>query len=412
MERSPAAPLVYDPFSYAIHEDPYPTYKRLRDEAPAYYNPERDFWALSRYADVHAALHDWQTYSSVGGVALERSGHTPPMIIAMDPPRQMKLRKLVSSVFTPRRVAQMEPQVRGLAAAYLDPLVERRTFDFIDDFAGRLPMNVISTMLGVPPDDHGSLRRWSDALLHREPGQASVTPAGMDGAANLVRYFAATLAQRRQQAGEDLISALIAAEIDGERLADDEILGFCFLLVIAGNETTTKLLGNAALLLFRYPGQRALLAAEPHRIADAVEEVLRFDTSTQMLARVLTRDVALHGCTMAAGKRVLLLIGSGNRDERVFERPDEFDVCRRPQPHLSFGFGIHVCLGASLARLEGRVALEELLARMPDYGIEESGLVRVHSGNVRGYAHMPMQCGARRRATGCATEESRTTTFR
>jgi len=386
------APLQYSPFAYEIHEDPYPTYKRLRDEAPAYYNPDLDFWALSRFQDLYEAMHDWQTYSSVGGVTLERgSGHAPPMIIAMDPPRQAKLRKLVSSVFTPRRVATMEPRVRALTNKYLEPLVARGAADFIGDFAGKLPMDVISTMLGVPSEDQDMLRGWSDALLHREPGSGAVPQAGMEGGANLVRYFAAELARRRRQPGEDLVSGLITAEVDGERLADDEILGFCFLLIIAGNETTTKLLGNAMVLLARHPDQRTLLVDDPARIPDAVEEVLRFDTSTQMLARVLTRDVALHGHTLRQGKKVLLLIGSGNRDERTFERPDVFDIRRPAQQHLAFGFGIHVCLGASLARLEGRVALEEILARLPNYDVDTAGLVRVHSANVRGYAQVPIR---------------------
>jgi len=386
-----SAPVTYDPYAYEIHEDPYPTYQRLRDEAPAYHNPELGFWALSRYQDVYDALHDWQTFSSVGGVALEGSGKAPPMIIAMDPPRQTKLRKIISSTFTPRRMALLEPRVRAMTAEYLDPLCERGEFDFIQDFSAKLPMDVISTMLGVPRHDQDQLRHWSDTLLHREPGQASVTPAGVQAAGNLVRYFAQDLGRRKREPGDDLISALIAAEVDGERLTDEEIFGFCFLLVIAGNETTTKMLGNAMFLLHRHPEQRALLAREPSRVAAAVEEVLRFDTSTHMLARVLTRDVERHGKLLPKGDRVLLLIGSGNRDERVFDRADEFDITRPPQQNLSFGFGTHVCLGASLARLEGRVALEEMLARMPDYTIDEAGLERVHSPNVRGYARMPMR---------------------
>lgn len=384
-------PVTYDPYAYEIHEDPYPTYKRLRDEAPAYRNPQLGFWALSRYQDVYDALHDWQTYSSVGGVALEGSGKAPPMIIAMDPPRQTKLRRIISSAFTPRRIALLEPRVRAMTDEYLDPLCERGSFDFIQDFSAKLPMDVISAMLGVPRQDQDQLRQWSDALLHREPGQAAVTPAGMEAAGNLVRYFAQDLGRRRQEPGDDLISALIAAEVDGEGLAAEEVLGFCFLLVIAGNETTTKMLGNAAFLLHRHPEQRALLVREPARLADAVEEVLRFDTSTHMLARVLTRDVERHGQHLKQGERVLVLIGSGNRDERVFEHADEFDITRPLQQNLSFGFGTHVCLGAALARLEGRIALEALLARLPEFRIDEGGLERVHSPNVRGYARMPMR---------------------
>lgn len=387
--------VTYDPFAYDIHEDPYPTYRRLRDEAPAYHNAERGFWALSRYQDVYDAMHDWQTYSSADGVSFERaSAARPPMIIAMDPPRQVQLRKLVSKAFTPRRIALLEPTIRTLTRKYLEPLLARGSGDFIEDFSAKLPMDVISTMLGVPDADQDMLRGWSDALLHREEGQAEVTREGQAGSGNLVRYFATFLAERRTRPGaDDLMQALIVAELDGERLTDAEIIGFCFLLVIAGNETTTKMLGNAVTLLARHPDQRRLLAADPGKIPDAIEEVLRFDNSTQMLARTLTRDVVLHGCTMERGARLLLLLGSGNRDERIFERPDEFDIRRTSRPHLAFGYGMHVCLGASLARLEGRVALEELHARAPEYTIDTRGLVRVHSPNVRGYARVPVMFG-------------------
>ncbi len=385
-------PALYDPYAYEIHEDPYPAYRRLRDEAPAYHNAERQFWALSRFADVHAAMQDWQTYSSAEGVALERATTLHiPMIIAMDPPRQAKLRRLVSKGFTPRRVAEMEGDVRALSRKWLAPLLARGHGDFITEFSAKLPMDVISTLIGVPPEDQDLLRGWSDALLHREPGQSTIPRQGLEGSANMIRYFTDVIARRRRQPIDDLVSALLAADVDGERLADEEIIGFCFLLVIAGNETTTKMLGNAIVLLDRHPAQRALLAREPGRIAAAVEEVVRFDNSTQMLARTATRDVALHGHTIPTGARVLLLVGSANRDERAIPHADEFDVTRAPAEHLAFGVGIHFCLGASLARLEGRVALEEFLARVPEYTIDTAGLTRVHSPNVRGYARVPIQ---------------------
>jgi cytochrome P450 len=390
------APLVYDPYAYEIHEDPYPTYKRLRDEAPAYYNAQLGFHALSRFHDVWNAIQEWDTFSSAEGVSLERgSGARPPMIIAMDPPRQQKLRRLVSKAFTPRRVAELEPTVRALTRKYLEPVISRGACDFVQDFAAKLPMDVISTMMGVAEGDQDMLREWADTLLHREEGRSEIPQAGLEASGKLARYFAEDLVRRRRQPGDDLISALLDAEVDGERLTDAEIVGFCFLLVIAGNETTTKMLGNAMVLLQRHPDQRAWLVANPGGLAGAVEEVVRYDNSTQMLARVLTRDVSLHGTTMQAGRKLLLLIGSANRDERAIERPDEFDVRREPS-HLAFGHGLHVCLGASLARLEGRVALEEVLPRMPDYAVDPAGLVRVHSANVRGYSHVPMRftpCG-------------------
>ena len=390
-----AAPLVYDPYAYEIHEDPYPTYTRLRAEAPAYYNPTLDFWALSRFQNVWEAIQDWDLYSSAEGVSLERGSGGPPMIIAMDPPRQQKLRRLVSKAFTPRRVAALEPTIRALTRKHLEPLLATGACDFIQDFAAKLPMDAISTMMDVPESDQDQLRGWADTLLHREEGKADIPQAGLEAAGKLARYFGEDLARRRARPGDDLISALLDAEIDGERLSDAEIVGFCFLLIIAGNETTTKMLGNAMTLLARHPDQRAWLLANPDGIAGAVEEVVRYDNSTQMLARVLTRDVALHGVTMPAGKKVLLLVGSANRDERSFERADQFDIRRREPNNLAFGHGIHVCLGASLARLEGRVALEEVLPRMPEYEIDAAGLVRVHSANVRGYSNVPLRFAPR-----------------
>ena len=384
-------PLVYSPYAYEIHEDPYPTYKRLRDEAPVYYNPQLDFYALSRFHDVWNAFQEWDTFSSAEGVSLEQSSTArPPMIIAMDPPRQQKLRRLVSKAFTPRRMAELEPTVRALTRKYLEPVISRGACDFVQDFAAKLPMDVISTMMGVAEGDQDMLRGWADTLLHREEGKSEIPQAGLEASGKLARYFAEDLARRRRRRGGDLISALLDAEVDGERLTDAEIVGFCFLLVIAGNETTTKMLGNAMVLLDRHTEQRAWLVANPGVLAGAVEEVVRYDNSSQMLARVLTRDVALHGTTMRAGRKLLLLIGSANRDERAIERPDEFDVRREPS-HLAFGHGIHVCLGASLARLEGRVALEEVLPRMPDYAVDTAGLVRVHSANVRGYSQVPIR---------------------
>jgi len=381
--------VQFSPYAYDIHENPYPTYKRLRDEVPAYHNVELGFWALSRFDDVFDAMQDWQTFSSAAGVSLEKTtAATPPMIIAMDPPRQVKLRRLISLAFTPRRVAMMEPKVRELTVEYLAPLVDRGEFDLIKDFAAKVPMDAISTMLGVPREDQDRVRRWADVLLHREPNRPEIPPEGIEGARNLAGYFAAKLGERRRKPTDDMISALVEAEIDGERLVDAEIVGFCFLLAIAGNETTTKMIGNAIYWLAKNRDQRRLIVDDPGLIPGAVEEVTRYDNSTQMLARVLTREVEMHGCKMAAGDRVLLLLGAANRDEREFPAPDEFDVRRKIERTVAFGHGVHVCLGASLARLEGRVVLEEIHARMPEYDIDETSLERVHSANVRGYASM------------------------
>lgn len=382
-------PVHFDPYAHAVHDDPFPFYARLRHEAPVYRNDALGFWALSRYADVLDAFHDHERFSSAGGITLEQKPQFP-MLITTDPPQHTKLRRLVSRAFTPRRVSDLEAPIRARASAFIDDLARRGGADLVDDYAGKLPMHVICRMLGVPLGDEDELRGWSDALVHREEGVPDVTPAGLEAAVDLYRYFADLVRTKSADPGDDLTSALVRAEIDGERLTDQDVVGFCFLLIIAGNETTTKLIGNMLLALQRFPAERAKLLADPARIPDAIEEILRFDGSTQVIARTLTTAVTRHDVTMPAGDKVLLLIGSANHDETVFDRPDVFDIDRDKQLHLGFGHGIHVCLGAALARLEMRVSLEELLARIPDYLIDEDHLVRVHSGNVRGYAHMPI----------------------
>jgi cytochrome P450 len=395
--------LVFDPYAYAFHEDPYPTYARLRDEAPVYHNPEMGFWALSRHGDVMEGFRDSERFSSSHGVSLDAAAsgpdaHRTMSFLALDPPRHGRMRGLVSRGFTPRRVVELEPSIRALAVRYLDEAVERGSFDFIGDFAGRLPMDVISELIGVPEADRAEVRRLSDLLVHREEGVTDVPPAGIEAAFSLVAYYADMLAERRRARTDDLTSALLDAEIDGDRLSDDEIMGFLFLMVVAGNETTTKLLGNAWYWAWRNPAQAAIPVADPGRITDWVEETLRYDTSSQILARITTRPVELHGTTVPAGERVVLLPGSANRDERVFEQPDVYDLDRNrgdDRQIASFGFGRHFCMGASLARLEARVALEELMARVRAWDIDESGIVRVHSVNVRGFAALPTTVKAR-----------------
>lgn len=389
--------LVYNPYSYEIHEDPYPTYARMREEAPLYRNDELDFWALSRHEDVIEGFRDSERFSSAHGVSLDPAAsgphaHRTMSFLAMDPPMHGRMRGLVSKGFTPRRVAEMEPRIREIARGYIAAMRERPDdLDFIRDFAGRMPMDVISEMMGVPVEDREELRRLSDLLVHRDEGVNDVPPEGMAAALELVVYYADMLAQRRAKPTDDLTSALLAAEIDGDRLTDDEITGFLFLMVVAGNETTTKLLANAWYWGWVNPEQGAKPFADPSRIPMWVEETLRYDTSSQMLARVTTEDVEKYGQIIPAGDRVLLLAGSANRDHRVFANPDTYDLDRsEPIPQLaSFGFGRHYCLGASLARLEARVALEELVTAFSGYDIDPSGLARVHSVNVRGFAAMP-----------------------
>ena len=387
-------PLDYDPYAYEIHEDPYPIYTRLRAEAPVYRNEAHGFWALSRHADVIEAFRDSDTYSSAEGVSLDPAAsgphaHRTMSFLAMDPPRHGRMRGLVSRGFTPRRVAELEPRIREITTGYLDEVIGRREFDFIADLAGKLPMDVISELVGVPVADRAELRRLSDLLVHREEGVTDVPQAGMEAALVLAGYYADMIAERRKRRTDDLTSALIDVDVDGDRLDDADIISFLFLMVVAGNETTTKLLGNAWYWGWRHPDERAKPFADPGRVPEWVEETLRFDTSSQMLARVTTRDVTLHDVTIPARDRVLLLVGSANRDEDVFPHADRYDVGRDTTDLASFGFGRHFCLGASLARLEARVCLEELVARVADYDVDPTGIERVHSVNVRGLAALP-----------------------
>jgi len=391
--------MELNPFSYDFHENPYPTYKWLRDHAPVYRNHDIDFYALSRYQDVFDATVDHETYSSAKGTVLEidpKMVEMFPIILFMDPPRHTRLRKLVSHAFTPRRIAALEPIIRALAKDYLDRIVECGGCDFVRDFAALLPIEVISTLVGVPAADRTMVRELTDAALHREPNRPEFPESALAANSELVRYFFDLVADRRGQPRDDMTSLLLEAEVQNEhgvkeRLTDLEIVAFCNLLSAAGNETVTKLLGNAVVLLSRHADERCKLVAQPARIPDAVEEILRYWPPAQYSGRTLMRDVSLHGVTMPRDARVLLLTGSACRDEREFAEPDIFDIDRKNDIQLAFGYGLHRCLGASLARLESRVSLEELHARIPEYEVDESGLERVHMSNVHGFASVPMR---------------------
>lgn len=394
--RVPADELQFDPTAYAVHEDPYPFYARLRAEAPVYRNEALGFWALSRHADVLGAFRDAETFSSAHGVSLDPDAFharadTTMSFLAMDPPRHTRMRMLVSRGFTPRRVAELEPRVRAIAAEHLAALAGRAECDFIAEFAGKLPMDVISELLGVPQADRAELRTWADTVVHRDDGVQGMPPEAGAAALRMLDYFVRMVAERRRSPRDDLVGALLTAEIDGDRLADREVIGFLFLMIVAGNETTTKLLGNAVYWLDRNPGEREKVARDRARIPRWVEETLRYDNSTQALARLVARDVELHGAKLREGDKVVLLVGSANRDERAFSDPDRFDVDRNTSKSLSFGHGTHFCLGAALARLEGRVALEALWERFPGWRVLPEGSVRVHSVNVRGFAKLPMR---------------------
>jgi cytochrome P450 len=395
--RHSGAMREYDPYAYEIHEDPYPVYAELREHAPVYRNERLGFWALSRHADVSMAFRDAERFSNRFGVSLDpaathEGAQATMSFLAMDPPRHTRMRALVSRGFTPRRIGDLEPRIRELARTYIDRFIEAGHCDFIAEFAGKLPMDVVSEMLGVPEPDRASLREWADAVVHRDEGVTDLPASAIAAAANIIGYFDALIRDRRAKPeADDLTGALLRAELDGDRLSDAEVLGFLFLMIVAGNETTTKLLGNAIYWASRNPDQRRLVCADPTLVPRWVEETLRYDGSSQALARTLTVDVELHGQTLRAGDRAVLLIGAANRDERVFPDPDRYDLRRDTSQMLSFGYGTHFCLGASLARLEGRIALEEVLARLPDYAIDEGGIARVHSVNVRGFAKLPIE---------------------
>ncbi len=329
---TPMQTIDFDPYAYAIHEDPFPTYRQLRAHAPLYRNEALGFWALSRYDDVLGAFKDPLTFSNAQGVSLERSSQgdasAVASFLAMDPPRHDQLRALVSRGFTPRRVSDLEPRIRELATHYVDGFVAAGRCDIIQDFAARLPMDVVSELLGVPQADRDMLRQWADTVVHREPGDPDIPSAARQASGQMLAYFRELVAQRKQRRGTDLPSALLNAEIDGARLQDRDVMAFVFLMIIAGNETTTKLIGNALYRLWKNPRERERVRRDPTLIPNWIEETLRYDGSTQMLARTVTRDTVLHGQVLHAGERLLLLIGSANRDERMFPNSDVFDVGR------------------------------------------------------------------------------------
>lgn len=387
--------MELNPFSAAFQEDPYPLYRHLRDEAPCYYNAELDFYALTRYADVLEASQQPLLYSSAEGTTLERinTAALMPMMIFMDPPSHDVQRRLVSRAFTPRSVSSLEPFVRTTAVGYLEPLREKGGGDFVEEFSALLPMDVIMELLGVPAPDRNQLRRHMDASLERIEEPPFVGDEAILAMAAMHEYWTGLLGDKRRRPDDSLMSNLCQAELTdgGEtvRLSDDEVLGFCSLIGAAGTETLTKLLANAAVLFNRFGDQWAKLREDPSRVPGAVEETLRYWAPSQYQGRVLTDDVDVHGTRMQSGSRVLLITGSANRDEREYEESDRFDIERRPHLPVGFGHGVHFCLGAALARLEGRVGLEEFAALFPDYDVDEAKTRRVHQSNVHGFSNVP-----------------------
>ncbi len=390
--------MDYNPFAPAVKENPYPYYAYLRRHAPAHRVEPFGFWAISRYQDVDYVVRNPQLFSSAAlfDVMLGDLNPVPeaPSLISSDPPVHTRLRKLVNRAFTPRLIAALEPRIREITSQLIAQ-VTGSEFDLITDLATPLPVIVIAEMLGVEPDRRGDFKRWSDDIVYAV-NMASGGIAEEDRSrirqsiAEFRAHFQNTIEARRREPREDLISALVRAEEEQQALTSDEILGLTTLLLIAGNETTTNLIGNAILALLDHPTELAKVRADPALVPNLVEETLRYDTPVQNIFRQTTRDVELAGTTIPAGAPLLLLYGSANRDERKFPDPDRFDVTRDTQGHLGFGYGIHYCLGAPLARLEGRVVLEALLFHLPPWSQTEDCIQRVDSFLVRGVKTLPL----------------------
>jgi cytochrome P450 len=400
--RHSDAEVELDPYSEAFFQDPHPIYRRLRDEAPVYFNPTYGFWALSRYEDVRPAMGDFETYSSAYGVTLdmvldpEQRGRAGQMIIMMDPPAHNRMRKLVSRVFTPRAIMGLEPMVREIIHRHLAE-VDPAGFDVVEDFTSRFPIEVITTMLGVPAQDREQLRRWLALPLERTPGQSGISAEARDAGVAAGMYYYQLIQERRARPADDMISRLIEAEVEREdgtrtRLDDAEIAGFVSLLGGAGAETVAKVVGGAMELFGRHPDQWRALCEDPGLIPGAFEELLRYDGPVQYDVRYTLRDVTLHGRTIPRHSPVLMLLASATRDERAEPDADRFDV-RRPKPahNLGFGYGIHSCLGSSLARMEARIALEALTRLLPHYEVDRGGLRRAMATNVAGWANVPVR---------------------
>jgi cytochrome P450 len=386
--------VAYDPFDPRVQEDPYPIYAKLRDQAPAYWAEGANTWVLSRYDDVSAALAQPETFSSAKGIfpsppGIDQSELFLPMLIMTDPPRHTQLRALVSRGFTPRRIALMEAAIQR-TTDHLLAQIPQGPWDFVAQFAGPLPAIVIAELLGIPAEDRDQFRAWSSTLVQSNP--LSGARDGIAAATSIYEYFAGFLAERRHSPQKDLVSDLVKAEIGGERLSDDDVLGFCLLLLVAGHETTTNLLANSVVTLAARPQDRGRMAHDPAVLSSAIQELLRYDSPVQGLSRTLTRDITLHGETLRPGQTALLLFGSANRDERAFPNAEEFQIDRQPGRQVAFGRGLHFCLGAALARLETRVALQALLNhRTFTWHADLPAAERLHSGPIRGYASLPVQ---------------------
>jgi cytochrome P450 len=378
---SPTTAFRYDPSTSEFQSDIWDVYRILRDEHPVFYDAEKDQYVLSRFDDVWRAVHDIDTFSSVVGEA----DSLLPQMIYMDPPRHTALRALVSRAFTPRRVAEVEANVRVAARALIDDIATRGECEFQHEFAAILPSVVIAQMIGLPDEHVPKFREWTGSFLE-------ITESGdfAEAAANIYGLFAELLAERRAQPRDDMMTALIGADVDGENLTDEELLGFCLLLVLAGNDTTSSLIGSGIVMLARDPEQRALLVNDASLWPAAIEELNRIESPTQVLPRTAVKEADFHGVTIPAGSRVMLVWGAANHDDREFPDPERLDVTRTITRHLAFGHGAHYCLGASLARLEARVAFEEWHARFPNYELTAEPK-RAVSIWARAYSRVPLR---------------------
>lgn len=388
-------PFGYDPFDYRVHEDPYPVYAWMREHAPVYRNEDRDFWALSRHADVVAALKNPGLFSNCNGISLEQELWGPAAVktsffLAMDPPDHGAYRGLIASAFTPRRVVALEGRIRELARQRLEPLRDRSTFDFAQEYAAGLPNDVVCELLGVPAADWDTIRADTDQLNQRADGKEDRGQKSVNAALNLAYYFVNLVTSLRRTPADDLTSALIQAEVKGERLTDAQIVAFLFLVISAGNESTGKTIGNAWYAGHLQPDvQRQGLNG---RAEDWANETLRYDSASQMTARTVTTDTVLHDVRLPAGARVAILPAAGNRDPRVFADPERFDLDRTDgNKMVSFGHGPHHCIGGALAKLEMKIALEEIGYLVSGYEIDTSRTRRVHSPHQRGFATLPTQ---------------------
>jgi cytochrome P450 len=386
--------LEWNPFSRIAQEDPYPTYRWLRDEEPCYYNEKTDMWALSRFQDVLDATLDATHFSS------QYQGRGPGnMFISVDPPGHTPRRNLISSAFTPRAIARLEPWIREITAGYLDALEGESRFDLIGDFAKKLPLEIICVMLGIPEGDREELQSLGDRFLARDEGERTPPPDSLVAYEKYIDYFRPVYHERRAHPRDDLLTRLACDDFrqeDGSRgpMGEFEFAENGLMLTTAGNETTTKLIGNLAFELWRNPDQRAELCLNPSLALNAVDESLRFNAPSQWQNRVAGPGVEVHGRKIPEGAFVALVSGAAGRDERKYPDPDRFDIHREIDVHLSLGFGHHICLGKSLARLEGQIAIEELLLRYPNYEVLSEQLERTYSSNVSGYSAMPIDTGS------------------